>query len=153
MRVRLPTLAAVASLVLLPACAQLVQYTDEIVDRRTGRSFLVTVPATVGGFAGFVIGIPADFVALPVTLTVYQFQKAQPEADPVSTLLFPSFALWRAGTLVGTPMDVIDYALLRSWRAEPTATTDEQNEIEYEMDLDTLPSYPVKAVYPKHLGG
>ena len=106
MRVRLPTLVAVASLVLLSSCAQLVQYSDEIVDRRTGRSFLVTVPATIGGFCGFVIGIPADIVALPVTLTVYQFQKDEPGADPVSTLLFPSFALWRAGTLLGTPMDV-----------------------------------------------
>jgi hypothetical protein len=149
MRVRLPRLAAVATLALLTSCAQLVQYTDEIVDRRTGRSLLVTVPATVGGFAGFVIGIPADIVALPVTLSVYQFQKDEPDADPVSTLLFPSFALWRAGTLIGTPMDVLDYALLRSWRAERTINADEQNEIEYQMDLDTLPSYPVTPVYPR----
>ena len=78
--------------------------------------------------------------ALPVTLTVYQFQKDEPDADPVSTLLFPSFALWRAGTLLSTPMDVLDYVALRSWRAEPTITTDEQNEIEYQMDLDTLPA-------------
>jgi hypothetical protein len=96
-----------------------------------------------------VVGIPADVAFLPVTWTVYQFQKDDVNADPVSTVLFPSFALWRAGTLLGTPMDVLDYALIRAWRPEPTVTAEEQNEIEYQADLDTLPSYPVEAVYPE----
>jgi len=132
-------------LVVLPACAPVVQYTDEIVDSSTGRSWLVTVPATVGGFCGFVAGIPADIVALPVTFSMYRLQDPD-NADPVSTLLFPSFALWRAGTLIGSPMDLVDYGLFRAWRPPATPTADEQNELEYQFDMNTLPRYPVETL-------
>lgn len=142
MRALLPLATLLA---LQSACAPVVQYTDEIVDSRTGRSVLVTVPATIGGFCGFAVGIPAVVIALPATLAVYWVQEPE-SADPVSTLLFPSFALWRACTLAAMPMDVIDYSLIRAWRAPPTMTAEEQNEIEHQFDLDTLPEYPVTTV-------
>ena len=105
------------ALCLLPACSQTVQYTDELSDPRTGRSWFVTAPANVGGFVGFVLGIPADLVALPATFTVYRVQRAQNKltADPISTMLFPSFVLWRAGTLIATPFDMLEYVAIRAW--------------------------------------
>jgi len=136
----------------LASCAQFVQYTDEIVDYRTGRPTLVTAPATAGGFIGFVVGIPADIAALPVTFTVYTVQKDQNEigADPISTLLFPSFVLWRTGTLLALPLDALYFMFVWWDRPERTLTEEERTEIEYDFDLDTLPSYPVEAVYPKN---
>ena len=142
---------AVSLLLSLSSCAQLVQYTDEIVDSRTGRSLFVTAPATAGGFLGFLIGIPVDVVALPVTFTFYLVQKDQDElrADPLSTMLFPSFVLWRAGTLIGTPFDAVHYLWARAGRPPRSLTGEELAEIEYSYDLKTLPDYPVKAIYPR----
>lgn len=138
------------SLFLLASCAQFVQYTDEIVDRRTGRDLIVTAPAAAGGFCGFLVGLPVDIVALPVTFLVYTIQKNQNElkADPVSTLLFPSFVLWRTGTLVAIPMDMLHFVFIRAGQPDRTPTEEEQNEIEFDFDLDTLPDYPVEAIYP-----
>ena len=145
MRSLLPVLC-----VALSCCSQVVRYTDEIVDPNTGRKFYVTAPATAGGFVGFVVGIPVDLVALPATWLVYQVQKEQNElkADPVSTMLFPSFVLWRAGTLVALPIDLVDFTAWRAWRAPETVTREEQEEFEVWVDGQALPEYPVEQVYP-----
>jgi hypothetical protein len=147
----LPGLLLLGLLLLgLTSCATFVQYTDEIVDQRTGRSLLVTAPATAGGFCGFLVGLPADVVALPITFVVYSIQKNNDSinADPISTMLFPSFVLWRTGTLVAVPFDMIEYVFSRLGRPKRTLTEDEQNEIEYEIDLETLPDYPVEPIFP-----
>lgn len=139
---------------LLPAvcasCAQLVQYTDELADERTGRSFLVTTPATIGGLCGFVAGIPVDIAAAPITYAVHGYQKAQDpvRADLASTMLFPSFVLWRAGNLVAVPFDVCEFLAFRAWRPATTMTREEREEVELWHDDQILPSYPVEPLYP-----
>lgn len=113
--------ALLAALLVLPSCV-LVEYSDNLVDETTGRSGFVTKPAALGGIVGFVAGIPIDLAVLPVSYLVYRSQKDEEEEglDPLSTLLFPSFVLWRAGILVvGTPLDVLEFVFYRAWRAEP----------------------------------
>lgn len=132
-------------------CAQLVQYTDELRDKRTGRSPVVRMPATVGGIVGFVVGTPVSVAALPATWLVYRYQKSETplSADPMSTLLFPSFLFWRAGTLVlGAPFDALEWAAWRAWRDAPSLTAAEREEIELRHDEETLQSYPVEPIYP-----
>ncbi len=147
-------LALTASL-LLSGCAELVQYTDELSNEATGRTFVVTSPATLGGMVGFVIGIPADILALPVTYSVYAIQKSQDSltADPLSTMLFPSFFLWRAGKLVAAPFDLVEYSVYRAWRSPETLTREEREEIEFRHDEESLPSYPVRPLLPIGTGG
>lgn len=142
--------AALAGVAMLASCGTFVRYTGELTDSRSGRTLLVTAPATLGGFVGFVAGIPVDVVALPVTYTVYAMQKSQNEleADPMSTMLFPSFVLWRTGTLLAVPFDILEFSLWRSWQPPPSMTAAEQAEFEYELDQQTLPRYPVEPVYP-----
>ncbi len=143
-------LVALAVLTVLPACSQLVRYTDEIVDERTGRSPVVTVPATAGGFVGFVVGLPVDLIALPVTFPIYYIQREQDrvKADPLSTMLFPSFALWRMGTLIAVPFDATEYIVVRAWQPPRTPNAQEQQAIEDGFDRDTLRRYTVEPVYP-----
>lgn len=140
-----------ASLSLLGGCAQLVQYTDELRDERTGRTIVVRAPATIGGIAGFAVGAPVSVVALPVTWPVYRYQKATAplRADPTSTFLFPSFLLWRAGTMIlGAPFDAAEWLVYRAWIAAPTPTAGEREAIELSHDEETLQSYPVEPIYP-----
>lgn len=111
--------AAVIMAVLLagPSCI-LVEYSDALVDESTGRGNLVTQPASIGGIVGFIAGVPLDILALPATYVVYQAQKDEDEegVDPLSTLLFPSFVLWRAGVLiVGIPFDAVEWTFVRAW--------------------------------------
>jgi hypothetical protein len=145
---RIVAAAAVASV--LGSCSQFVQYTDEIVDSDTGRTPFTTVPANIGGFAGFTLGLPVDLVALPVTYAVYRVQREQNplKVDAISTMLFPSFVMWRTGTLLGVPMDMVEYIAYRVWQPPHTPSRDEQAEIEYEFDEQILPSYPVTPLYP-----
>jgi hypothetical protein len=139
-----------AALAAFSACSELVRYTDELTDERTGRSLFVTTPATFGGAVGFVLGVPVDLVVLPVTWGVYRYQVAEDPlgADPLSTMLFPSFVLWRVGKLVGMPFDLVEFVVWRAWRSEATLTRQEREEIEYAHDEDTLPTYPVEPIYP-----
>ncbi|MEM7199277.1 MAG: hypothetical protein AAF628_03365 [Planctomycetota bacterium] len=139
-----------AALLLLGSCSQLVQYTDELTNPKS-RSWLVTTPANAGGFVGFALGVPIDVAALPVTFTVYRIQRQQnkPTADPISTMLFPSFVLWRAMTLVGLPFDMLEFAAYRAWAPRRSLTGEEQAEVEYEIDDETLPTYPVEWIYPR----
>ena len=132
------------------SCGQVVRYTDEISDPRSGRSFFVTAPAGAGGFVGFVLGLPVDLIALPATFTVYQVQKAQDplRADPISTMLFPSFVLWRAGSLIAAPFDVLELVFYRAWRDPVSLTEEEREALEDEIDGATLPRYPVESIYP-----
>ncbi|GEM_PF-2210282 len=119
---------------LFQGCSALVSYSDRLVDANTGRSGFVTKPASLGGIVGFVAGIPFDVVALPVSYVVYQSQKDEEEEglDPLSTLLFPSFVLWRAGILViGTPLDALEFAFYRAWTSKPPpAPADLENDFE-----------------------
>ena len=148
-----PALALAA--LALSGCAQFLEYTGELTDDLTGRTLFVTLPATVGGFVGFVIGIPVDVVALPVTATAYAMKTANDpvNADFVSTAIFPSVVLWRLGTLLAAPFDAVEWAAYRAWL--PPSTLNEQEQAEYELQLDeeTLPQYPVKPIYPKRAPG
>ena len=102
----------------LASCSSLVGYSDELVDDSTGRSPFVTKPASFGGIVGFIVGIPLDIVSLPATYLVYVSQKEEDEEglDSLSTLLFPSFFLWRGGViLIGAPFDLIEFLFYRVW--------------------------------------
>jgi hypothetical protein len=140
----------VGALVCLGGCAGLLQYTDELTDSSTGRSPIVTTPATITGAAGFTVGLPISLVALPITYGVYTYQQTDNPAttDPASTMLFPSFVLWRAGTLLATPFDALDYAVIRAWQPERTPTREERETIEARIDEDMLPTYRVRPIYP-----
>ncbi|MFQ5503576.1 MAG: hypothetical protein ACE5F1_02130 [Planctomycetota bacterium] len=85
----------------------------------------MTKPASLAGLIGFVAGVPADIAALPISYTVYSAQKDGDEerVDPLSTLLFPSFFLWRTSVLaIGTPLDILEFVFYRAWKS-PTEKT------------------------------
>ncbi len=99
---------------------------------------------------GFVLGVPLDIIGLPVTYTLYQFQRDDESvtADPMSTMLFPSFVLWRAGTLVAVPFDAVEFVVYRAWLPPETPTAEEQERLEAAEDSSTLPVYPVERIFP-----
>ena len=140
----------ILALLALGSCSQLVEYTDELVDRRTGRTLVVRTPATLGGVVGFVLGVPLDIIALPVTYTLYSFQRDDEfvTADPMSTMLFPSFVLWRVGTLVAVPFDAVEFIAYRAWLPPETPTAEEQETLEVKEDSETFPVYPVERIFP-----
>jgi hypothetical protein len=145
-RAMAPVLMALA----LTGCTQLVRYTGDLTDSRTGRTAFVTAPASAGGFLGFIVGVPVSIVALPITYLVYADQKATDAstADPLSTMLFPSFVLWRAGTLLGAPFDLVEYVVYRAGLPPNTMTEEERKVYEYRLDQETLPQYRVEWIYP-----
>jgi hypothetical protein len=113
----------------------LVTYSDQLVDETTGRSSIVTKPASLGGIVGFIVGIPVDIVTLPITYLVYLSHKEEDEEglDSLSTLLFPSFFLWRGGVIiVGTPFDFLEFIFYRAW-IKKRATEPEKIEIRNEL--------------------
>lgn len=129
-------LLLLSSLLGLGSCSALVGYTDDLVDNKTGRSNFVTKPASVMGVVGFVVGVPFDILALPVTYTIYQTQKSDEMdgIDPLSTLLFPSFVLWRTGVLaIGAPLDGLEFGFYRVWTRDTEGSREE-----YERDLEEL---------------
>lgn len=128
-------------------CTPVVRYTNELVDGRHGRTWFTRLPATIGGAAGFTIGIPVDIVALPVTWLVYRSQPRETR-DPLSVFLFPSFVLWKGGALLGAPFDAVEWALYRNWRTEPEVSPDEREAIERQWDTREYPEYPVTPIYP-----
>ncbi|MCB9880648.1 MAG: hypothetical protein H6832_13540 [Planctomycetes bacterium] len=125
-----------------PSCL-LVEYSDHLVDERTRGNF-VTQPASIGGLLGFIIGIPIDIVGLPITYPIYRLNKSEGEEnlDPLSTLLFPSFVLWRTGVLViGAPLDLLEFTFYRAWqrpsvRELPELEIDELRPAGQEQDDD-----------------
>lgn len=131
----------------LPACNSVVQYTDELVDARHGRTLFTRLPATIGATAGFAAGVPVDVVAAPLAWVYYQ---SQPPAtrDALSVFLFPSFVLWKAGALVGAPFDAVEWAAWRSWQPAVPITQEERERIEREWDAQEYTDYPVTPVYP-----
>lgn len=139
--------ALVAVVAGLGSCSSVVRYTDELVDARYGRTWVTRFPSTVGGTAGFVIGVPIDVVALPVSWAFYRMQ-AKETRDPLSVFLFPSFVLWKAGALVGAPFDALEWAVWRGWQPKPPVTQDERDVIERTWDEAGWSEYPVTPVYP-----
>jgi hypothetical protein len=142
---------ASACLALLTAgCAQLVEYSDELIEPKTGRTPLVIWPATAGQMLGFVLGVPVDLVAFPVTWSVHQVQKAnnQPNAELVSTVLFPSFALGRGGAILfGAPFDAVEFAVYRAWLPPEAMDRELRENLEVEIDDRTMPRYPVIPIF------
>lgn len=131
----------------LASCTPVVRYTDELVDSRFGRSLFTRLPATIGATAGFAIGLPFDVLALPVSVPVYATQPSETR-DPLSVFLFPSFVLWKAGALLGTPFDLVELALWRSWHAPAPRTQEEWEAIEREWDAKEYTEYPVTPIWP-----
>lgn len=135
----------------LSSCTQVVQYTDALVDARTGRTQFTRIPATIGGIVGFVGGIPFDVVALPATYTVYATQD-EVTRDPLSIFLFPSFVLWRIGSLLGAPFDLVEWSAWRAWQQDDALTPEERELREAEIDALEWPDYPVEVIYPRSGG-
>lgn len=138
---------AIAMLVTLTACSSVVRYTDELVDARYGRTWFTRLPATVGATAGFAIGIPVDIVAVPLTWAVYRTQPEE-SRDPLSVFLFPSFVLWKAGALLGSPFDLVEWGVWRSWQPTRPRTQEEVEAVERAWDAREYTEYPVTPLYP-----
>ena len=147
------SIQAVACALLLSCggCAELVSYAERLGDPSTGRTLFVRTPAAVGGFVGFGLGLPLCALGFPVTYLIYENQRSRnPEqADALSTLLWPSFVLWRTGNLIAAPFDLIEWAVYRAWEGPPALSRSEREAIEAEIDADTLPSCPVTPIYPE----
>ena len=141
-----------AAALLFGSCTQVVQYTDALVDESTGRTAFTRVPATIGGIVGFVAGVPVDVAALPVTYSVYALQD-EVTRDPLSIFLFPSFVLWRIGSLLGAPFDLVEWATYRHWQRDDALTREERELREAEIDALEWPDYPVETIYPRPSGG
>lgn len=133
---------------LLPACSQVVRYTDALTDARTGRTLFVRLPATFGGIVGFVAGVPIDVLALPASYPYYQLQPEGESRDAMSILLFPSFVLWRVGELLAMPFDGVEYAVWRGWTAPAELTPENRARLERKLDEERWDSYPVEPLYP-----
>ena len=136
-----------ALLLAFASCTPVVRYTNELVDDRYGRTWFTRVPSTVGGTLGFAVGVPIDIVALPATFIVYRSQ-AKESRDALSVFLFPSFVLWKVGTLFGAPFDAVEWAAWRWWQAPPRITPEERESIERRWDALEFSEYPVTPIYP-----
>ena len=142
-----PLSYALALLLGLSSCAPLVRYTNELVDDRYGRTWFTRLPSALGGTTGFAVGVPIDVVALPATFIVYRSQPKETR-DPLSVFLFPSFVLWKVGTLVGAPFDAVEWAVYRAWRSPAPITPEEREAIERKWDALEFSEYPVRSIYP-----
>ena len=136
----------------LGGCAEVIGYTDKLVDARTGRTPITRVPATVGGLVGFIGAVPLDIAALPVTWTVYATQD-EITRDPLSIFLFPSILLWKLGTLIAAPIDLVEWGCWRVWQPDSALTPEERERLEAELDHAGSSDYPVEAIYPRRGAG
>ena len=133
----------------MSGCTPIVRYTDELVNDGTGRTFVTRAPATLGGVVGFLVGVPVDIAALPATYAVYTSQE-ESTRDPLSIFLFPSFVLWRVGSLLGAPIDAVEWGVWRWWQQDDALTPETREHQEAERDsLDEWPYYPVETLYPR----
>lgn len=132
----------------LASCAPIERYTNELVDDQHGRTWFTRLPSTVGGTTGFALGVPIDIVSLPVTWVVYRTQ-AEETRDPLSIFLFPTYVLWKVGTLLGAPFDAVEWAAYRSWQEPAPVTADERETIERQWDAREFTEYPVTPIYPR----
>jgi hypothetical protein len=132
---------------LATGCTQVVRYSESLVSD-PDRTLLTRLPATVGGTAGFVIGIPIDIAAV---VPLWLFYRSQPQEtrDPLSVFLFPSFVLWKMGALLGAPFDVVEWATWRGWQPAKPLTQEEREAIERDWDSRlSFPEFPVTPIYP-----
>jgi hypothetical protein len=143
--------APLALLALCAGCA-LVRYTDALVDPRSGRTLATRMPAMFGGAVGFIVGVPVDVLALPVTYGVYATQD-EATRDPLSIFLFPSFVLWHVGTLLGAPIDFVEWGAWRVWQGDEALTPEERERREAELDEFPFSVCPVTPIYPRPAGG
>jgi hypothetical protein len=146
-RRRLVLAASAAALAAATSCAPIVRYTSELVEERHGRTWFTRLPAAIGGTAGFAIGVPVDVVAFPVTFVVYRSQPKETR-DPLSVFLFPSFVLWKVGTLIGAPFDAVEWLAWRSWQPAAVVTNEQREVIERAWDAREYSEYPVEPIYP-----
>jgi hypothetical protein len=135
------------ALAALGSCAPIVRYTSELVDERHGRTWFTRLPSSIGGTLGFAVGVPIDIVALPVAVVVHSSQPKETR-DPLSVFLFPSFVLWKVGTLFGAPFDGVEWATYRSWQAPEPVTPEDREAIERKWDAREFSEYPVTPIYP-----
>jgi hypothetical protein len=137
-----------AALPALTGCTPVVRYTDALVDDRYGRTWFTRLPATLGGTAGFIVGVPVDVVVLLPAFLVYRSQPPETR-DPLSVFLFPSFVLWKVGVLLGAPFDAVEWAAWRAWRTPEPMTQQEREDIEREWDKrQYFSEYPVTPIHP-----
>ncbi len=129
-------------------CTSVVRYTNELVSSDHGRTYFTRGPSALGGTAGFVLGIPVDVAALPVSFAVYRSQPRETR-DVLSVFLFPSFVLWQSGLLLGAPFDVLEWAAWRAWRPARALTPQEREAAERGWDAEEFSVYPVTPIYPR----
>jgi hypothetical protein len=132
----------------LAGCTSVVRYADSLVDDRGGRTWFTRLPATLGGTAGFIVGVPIDVAAF-APAWVYYRSLPRDTRDPLSVFLFPSFVLWKVGVLLGAPFDVVEWGAYRAWREAPPLTQQEREAIEREWDSrGWFGEYPVTPLHP-----
>lgn len=132
----------------MTACAPLVRYSNDLVDPDGERTLLTRLPATVGATTGFAVGVPLDVVAIPAAWVVYRSQPRETR-DPLSVFLFPSFVLWKVGSLLGAPFDVVEWGTWRWWQAPVPMSDEEREAIERTWDERLYyTEYPVTPIYP-----
>lgn len=147
-RLRRRRAAAAIALFAAGACTPVVRYTEALVDPDQGRTLFTRFPATVGGTVGFAVGLPVDVAVFLPAWLVYRSQPRETR-DPLSVFLFPSFVLWKVGVLLGTPFDVLELAVYRSWQPPRVLSREERDAIEREWDSRlNYPEYPVLPIYP-----
>lgn len=146
-RLRAVALAA-GCLAAATACTPVVRYTDALVDERFGRTWFTRLPATLGGTAGFAVGVPVDIAAFLPLWLVYRSQPKETR-DPLSVFLFPSFVLWKVGVLFGAPFDLVEWGAWRAWQPAAVLTQEERETIEREWDSrGGFSEYPVTPLHP-----
>jgi len=145
------TRAPLALLALCSGCA-LVRYTDALVEPRSGRTLATRMPAMFGGTVGFIVGVPVDVLALPVTYGVYATQD-ELTRDALSIFLFPSVVLLRVGMLLGAPIDLVEWGVWRAWQGDEALTPEERERREAELDEFPYPVCPVTTIYPRPASG
>ena len=135
------------ALVAVGGCTPVVRYSEALVNA-PDRTWFTRLPATLGGTAGFAIGVPIDIAAFVPAWFVYRSQPRETR-DPLSVFLFPSFVLWKVGALLGAPFDVVEWAVWRGWQPARPMTADEREAIEREWDGRlSFPEYPVTPIHP-----
>ena len=140
--------ALLLAALLAVSCTSVVRYSDGLVDGSTGRTWFTRLPATLGGTAGFAIGVPVDVAVFVPAWLVYRSQPKETR-DPLSVFLFPSFVLWKVGVLLGAPFDFVEWGTYRWWRQAPPLTADQREAIEREWDkLEFFSEYPVTPIHP-----
>ena len=146
----LALLALLVTAVPLGSCATTIRYADELADGTGRRTQFVRLPATLGSFAGLVMGVGVNVPLLGVTGPIYAYrrQRSGPPPDALSTLFFPAFVLWQSGKLIGAPFDVVEFAAYRAWLSADSLSMAEREEVERRYDRAMLPRYLVRPLFP-----